>query len=64
MKELVSLIDITEDSDIEAVIDQLMDEQEQFIAANAEAIAEDTTGGVEQDEDSTGSQSTAEGETR
>ena len=64
MKELVSLIDINKDSDIEAVIDQLMEEQEQFLAANAEAIAEDTPGGVEQDEDSTGSQPTVEGETR
>ena len=64
MKKLVSRINITKDSDIEAVIDQLMEEQEQFLAANAEAIAEHTPGGVEQEEDSTGPQPTAEGETR
>ena len=64
MKKLISLIDITEDSDIEAVIDQLMDEQALFLAANAEATAEDTPGGVEQDEDSTGPQPTEEGEPR
>ena len=64
MKELVSLHNITEGLDIEAVIDQLIEDQVLFLAANAEAISEDTPGGVEQDEDATGQQPTAEGETR
>lgn len=56
MKELVSLHNITKDTDIEALLDVLMEEQEQFLADNAEAIAEDTPDDSA-DRDSAGSQS-------
>ena len=64
MKELVSLIDITEDSDIEAVIDQLMEEQEQFLANSAEAMSKYRPEGHDHVTERAGSRSTVEGETR
>ena len=64
MKKLVSLIDITEDSDIEAVIDQLMDEQNQFLADNAEPMSKYRPEGHDHVTERVGSQSTAEGEMR
>lgn len=64
MKELVSLHNITKDTDIEALLDVLMEEQEQFLAANAEAMSKYRPEGHDHVTERVGSQSTAEGETR
>ena len=64
MKELVSLIDITKNSDIEAVIDQLMEEQNQFLADHAEADPKRTPAEDDLDPEQAGVQPTAEGESR
>ena len=59
MKELVSLHDINEDTNIEAVIDEIMEAHAQF---DENDHANRTLGGTERDEGLDGSQPTVEGE--
>ena len=64
MRELVSLHNITKDTDIEALLDVLMDEENQFLADHAEADPKCTPAEGDLDPEQAGVQPSAEGETR